>query len=107
MKLILKKAHAYLYMISLALVFIILWPALYYFSRKPSGYRNMNYLRRAWGFASSALVGFFYQFEYEQAIDWHKTYIICCNHSSNLDISAMSILVNNNCSFMGKDELKD
>jgi 1-acyl-sn-glycerol-3-phosphate acyltransferase len=67
----------------------------------------MNALRRAWGFLSSALVGFFYKYEYEQPIDWSKTYIVCPNHTSNLDIAAMCILVNNNCSFMGKEELKD
>ena len=67
----------------------------------------MNVLRRFWGFFSSAIVGFFYKFEYEQPIDWGKTYIVCPNHTSNLDISAMCVLVNNNCSFMGKEELKD
>jgi 1-acyl-sn-glycerol-3-phosphate acyltransferase len=50
---------------------------------------------------------FFYRFEYEEAIDWSKTYIVCPNHTSNLDISAMCVLVNTNYSFMGKEELKD
>ncbi len=67
----------------------------------------MNALRRIWAILSSALAGFFYRFEYEQPIDWSKTYIVCPNHTSNLDISAMCVLVNNNCSFMGKEELKD
>jgi len=67
----------------------------------------MSALRRVWGFLSSAAVGFFYRFKYEQPIDWSKTYIVCPNHTSNLDISTMSVLVNNNCSFMGKEELKD
>jgi 1-acyl-sn-glycerol-3-phosphate acyltransferase len=67
----------------------------------------MNAVRRAWGFLSSALVGFFFKYEYEQPIDWSKTYVVCPNHTSNLDIAAMCILVNNNCSFMGKEELKD
>ncbi|GAA3984524.1 lysophospholipid acyltransferase family protein [Mucilaginibacter dorajii] len=67
----------------------------------------MNGFRRIWGFLSSAFVGIFYKFHYEEPIDWSKTYIICPNHSSNLDISAMCVLVNNNCSFMGKQELAD
>jgi 1-acyl-sn-glycerol-3-phosphate acyltransferase len=79
----------------------------YYFSSKPSRYRNMNSIRRIWGFLSSALVGFYFKFDYEQPIDWSKTYIICPNHASNLDITAMCILVNSNCSFLGKEELKD
>jgi 1-acyl-sn-glycerol-3-phosphate acyltransferase len=60
-----------------------------------------------WAFISSALVGIFYKFHYEEPIDWSKAYIICPNHASNLDISAMCVLVNNNNSFMGKQELAD
>ena len=67
----------------------------------------MNALRRVWGFISSALVGFIYQFDYEEPIDWNKTYIVCPNHTSNLDISAMCVLVKSNCSFLGKEELKE
>ncbi|MEO6980141.1 MAG: lysophospholipid acyltransferase family protein [Mucilaginibacter sp.] len=67
----------------------------------------MNRFRRYWAMISSALVGFFYRFTYEEPIDWSKTYIVCPNHTSNLDISAMCVLVNTNCCFMGKEELKD
>ncbi|MES2107494.1 MAG: lysophospholipid acyltransferase family protein [Bacteroidota bacterium] len=107
MKLILKKAHVYLYVLSVALLYFIFWPFFYYFSRKTKRYRNLNRFRRYWAIASSAAVGFFYRFEYEQPVDWSKAYIVCPNHSSNLDISAMCVLVNTNCSFMGKEELKD
>jgi len=103
----LRKVHSYLYLLSLSLFFFLLWPAFYYGSRQPSRYSFMCRFRRYWGFASSALVGIFYRFEYEQTIDWSKTYIVCCNHSSNLDITAMSLLVKSSCSFMGKEELKD
>ncbi len=65
----------------------------------------MNRLRRAWAVVSSFIAGFIYKFEYEVPIEWSKTYIVCPNHTSNLDISAMSVLVKNNCSFMGKEEL--
>jgi 1-acyl-sn-glycerol-3-phosphate acyltransferase len=107
MKMILKKVHVYLYVLSVALSYFICWPLFYYFSRKPGRYRNMNGLRRIWALVSSAVVGFFYRFEYEQPIDWSKTYIVCPNHTSNLDISAMCVLVNTNCSFMGKEELAE
>ena len=66
----------------------------------------MNAIRRTWGFISSLLVGILYNFDYEEPIDWTKTYIICPNHTSNLDITAMTILVkNNNHCFMGKEAL--
>lgn len=104
---ILKKVHIYWYVISVALSYFILWPFFKYLSQKTTRYRNMNRLRRAWAFIGSTMAGFFYNFKYEEPIDWSKTYIICPNHSSNLDIAAMCILVNNNCSFMGKQELEN
>ena len=107
MKLILKKAHVYFYALMVLLVYFILWPFFYYLSRKPSRYYYMGRLRGFWGAVSSGLAGFFYKFEYEQPIDWSRTYIICPNHTSNLDISAMCIMVKNNHCFMGKEELLD
>jgi 1-acyl-sn-glycerol-3-phosphate acyltransferase len=107
MKMILKKVHIYWYVICVALSYFIFWPFFNYYSKKPSRYRRMNSLRRAWAFMGSAMAGFFYNFKYEVPIDWSKTYIICPNHSSNLDIAAMCILVNSTCRFMGKQELED
>jgi 1-acyl-sn-glycerol-3-phosphate acyltransferase len=109
MKLILKKVHVYLYVVSVALTYFILWPLLYYYYRsgKPSRYKNMNRLRRTWGFFSAAFAGFFFRYKYEQPIDWSKTYIVCPNHTSNLDIAAMCILVKGDVCFMGKEELKN
>ncbi|WP_235985863.1 lysophospholipid acyltransferase family protein [Mucilaginibacter segetis] len=104
---IFKKVHVYLYQGSVAFFYFLFWPFLYYFSRKPSRYVYMNRLRRAWGFVSSFMVGISYSFEFEQPIDWNKTYIVCANHTSNLDITAMSLLVKSNCCFMGKQELLD
>ncbi len=65
----------------------------------------MNKMRRFWGLVSSGLAGIRYHFEFEEAVDWSRTYVICPNHTSNLDISAVSILTKNNFSFMGKEEL--
>jgi 1-acyl-sn-glycerol-3-phosphate acyltransferase len=67
----------------------------------------MNKLRRAWAFLTSAFAGIFYRFTFEVPFDRTKTCIICPNHTSNLDISAMSLLVKGNYSFMGKEELTE
>ena len=107
MKLILRKAHVYFYVFAVAFTYFILWPFFYYFSRSPARYGILNKLRRAWSFVSSAMAGFYYSFTDEAPVDWRKTYIICSNHTSNLDITAMCILVNGNCCFMGKEELLD
>jgi len=105
MKLFLKKVHTYFYRYSVGTFYIILWPLMYYFSRKPERYNSMNKMRRFWGAVSSGLAGITYDFEFEEPIDWSKTYVICPNHTSNLDISAVSILTKNNFCFMGKEEL--
>lgn len=103
----LQKVHGFLYVASVALCFFLFWPFFKYCSLKPGRFAAMNKARRLWALISSGLVGFFYKFEYEQPIDWNKTYIVCPNHTSNLDIPAMCALVNTNCSFMGKEELLD
>jgi len=92
---------------SVAIFYFLLFPVLWYFSRKPSTYPQMNKFRRLWGFLSSAFAGIFYTFTYEVPLDRAKPYIICPNHTSNLDITAMSLLVKNDCSFMGKEELTE
>ena len=107
MKLILKKGHNYLYVISVAFFYFLLYPLLYLFSHNPAHYKYMNKLRRVWAFLSSAFAGIFYSFTYEAPLDRNKTYIICPNHTSNLDISAMCLLVKGDYSFMGKDELSE
>ncbi len=106
MKIILRKLHCYLYIVSVALTYAIAFPFLYVLSRNTRNYKHMNAIRRTWGFVSSLLVGILYSFEYAEPIDWTRTYIICPNHTSNLDITAMTIMVkNNNHCFMGKEEL--
>jgi 1-acyl-sn-glycerol-3-phosphate acyltransferase len=107
MKFILKKAHTYLYILIVAFFYFLAWPLFYYFSRDPTRYKTMNKIRRLWAFISSFFVGFFYRFTYEEPIDWSKPYIICPNHASNLDITAMCVLVKGDYCFIAKEELKD
>ncbi len=105
MKLLLKKAHSHFYRYSVGFFFYLFYPFLYYTSRKPERYPGMNKFRKICGFLSSFISGIFYKFKFEQPIDWSRTYIICPNHTSNIDISAMSLLVKNNFCFIGKEEL--
>lgn len=67
----------------------------------------MNYLRWIFSYSSSILAGFFYRFNYEKDINWTRNYIICANHTSNLDITAIILLVKQNFIFLGKEELLD
>jgi len=106
MKKLLGKTHRYLYLGSVLLCFSLVYPLLAYWSRSPQRhFTRIARTRKLIGWWSSALVGFFYRFEPEEPIDWSKTYIICPNHTSYLDITAMVLMCPPNFSFMGKIEL--
>lgn len=96
-----------LYVAGVCFFFILFFPFLYYFSRKKERFYILNHFRRWYALLSSALVGFAHRYTTKEKIDWSRTYIICANHASNLDIAAMSLLVKNNFAFLGKDELLD
>jgi len=105
MKIALKRIHTYFYRYSVALFFILVWPILYFLSRKQSRYKYINSFRRFIILCSTLISGIFFKVDYEGAIDWKRTYIICGNHTSNLDVSAISIAAKNNHAFIGKEEL--
>lgn len=105
MKRFLKRAHLYLYYSIVALFLVLLYPFLYYYSRKSGRYKKLNQWRRFYSLASSVTAGFFFRYHFESAIDWSRHYIICANHTSNLDIPSVSYLVKGNFAFMGKDDL--
>ncbi len=105
MKRFLKRVHYYLSVISLLFFLLVLYPFLYFFSRKPERYATLNAVRRFYGFISSAAVGIFYRYRFETVVDWSKCYIVCPNHTSNLDITAMAVLIPGNYAFLGKEEL--
>lgn len=105
MKLLFKKLHACYYIFCVLFLYLFFHPFFYYFSRKPERYLILNQLRKRWAKWSAALSGIFFRFEYEVPIDRKKTYMICPNHTSNLDVSWATQIPQNNFSFMGKEEL--
>ncbi len=105
MKRFLKQFHRYLYMIMVTFFFMLLYPFFYYASRKQSSYQTLNFFRKIFAKASSSCSGFFYKTNYETKIDWLKPYVICANHSSNLDVNALTIITEGNFFFLGKKEL--
>ncbi len=106
MILFLRKLHTAFYRFSVAFFFILSRPYGYYLQQKKERYKYINGLRR-WIIRCSTFVsGIFFKAEFEEPIDWSRTYIICGNHTSNLDISAINLTARNNHCFIGKDELK-
>jgi 1-acyl-sn-glycerol-3-phosphate acyltransferase len=106
MILLLRRIHTQFYKLSVAVFFVLVWPYLYYLSQKKERYRHINGMRRFIIRMSTLVSGIFFQKTYEEPIDWSRTYIICGNHTSNLDISSISLSAKNNHCFIGKDELK-
>ena len=102
----LKKLHTYFYRFSVAFFFILVWPVLYFLSRKQERFKYINGMRRFIILMSTIVSGIFFKIDYEDTTDWKRTYIICGNHTSNLDISAINIAAKNNHCFIGKEELK-
>jgi len=105
MKLILKRIHTHFYRYSVAFFFLLVWPVLYFLSRRQSRYKYINGFRRFIIFCSTLISGIFFNVDYEAPVDWKRTYIICGNHTSNLDVSAINLAMKNNHCFIGKEEL--
>jgi 1-acyl-sn-glycerol-3-phosphate acyltransferase len=103
MKMFFKKLHARFYRYSVGFFIALFYPFLYYYSRKPSRYAAMNKLRRICSWCSSSIAGIFYRIKYEQPIDWSRTYVVCPNHSSSLDVTAVNMALKNNYHYIGKD----
>ncbi len=105
MKRILKRIHTYFYRYSVAFFFILVWPVLYFLSRKQSRYKYINRFRRFIIVCSTIVSGIFFNIDYEESIDWERTYWICGHQTANLDVSTISIAAKNNHAFRGKEEL--
>lgn len=107
-KLFLKKLHCYWLHFQIVLWFVILYPPLYYFSKKPERYWGMVMLRRWWARLATLFSGIFFSFEFEEPIDWSKPYMVCPYHTSNLDTMMVCLLIRTNkMCIMGKEEMKD
>ena len=105
---LLRKIHRCLYLASVLFFFMLFYPLLVFLARDPERYsRYIARCRRIIGLLSSTFAGVFYRFRFEIPIDWSKPCIICANHTSNLDITAMVLLCPLDFSFMGKIELLD
>ncbi len=99
-----KKLHARFYRYSVATFIYLFYPILYFLSRKPGRYPAMNKIRKLCGWLSSSIAGIRYTYEFEEPINWSRTYIICPNHSSSLDITGVTLMMKNNFCFIGKEE---
>lgn len=102
----LRKWHRSFYLGMVLLFFALSYPLLWYYKKDADKYYSQLARLRRWiAVMSAASTGFRFKIETETQIDWSKNYVICANHTSNLDIAALLIACRLDYSFMGKEEL--
>ncbi|MQP27157.1 1-acyl-sn-glycerol-3-phosphate acyltransferase [Sphingobacterium faecium] len=102
----LKKLHRYFYFTSVFIIFCFLFPLIWLYARNPiKNYTKIAFLRRWMSLLGSYFTGIFYRVKFEEKIDWSKPYILCANHTSVLDITAMTYISPRAITFIGKAEL--
>lgn len=106
MKQVFKNLYCRWYYACVIACFLALYPFIKFAARNPKRYyRRLVRLRRYFSVTGSYLAGIRYQAKYESPIDWSRPYVICPNHTSNLDITAINYLFRQPFSFLGKVEL--
>ena len=106
MRLFLKRLHRNLYIFAAFLLFSLCFPWIYFLAKNPKkNYKKIVQLRKWFSVSSLNIVGIRFQVNYETPVDWSKPYILCPNHSSILDITALNYLCPQPFTFLGKEEL--
>lgn len=106
MVILLRKVHTALYLFFVLFLFLLFYPFLFFYTQKPDKYYNQIVFCRKWiSVIATFCVGIRFKIEYEDNIDWSKNYVICPNHTSIVDITAITYLCPQPFSFIGKIEL--
>jgi len=103
---IFRKLHRIAYLASVLFYFLLGWPLLWFWARHPHRhYRRIVFMRKWISLAGLYSVGIRLKIAFERPIDWSRHYVICPNHTSILDITAINRLCPVPFSFLGKTEL--
>lgn len=103
-----RKLFRIYYLITVLLSYFTVYPKLRKYLKDANKYfYNLLKLRIIIARRSSKLSNIKFQMNEIEAIDWSKTYILCPNHTSNLDIPAMLLSIPQPFVFIGKKELLD
>lgn len=101
-----KRLHRIWYFTSVLLFFCIFFPVLSILSLNPiKNYSKIATIRRWISVLGANLAGVFFKVNIDTRIDWSKPMVLCPNHTSFLDITALTFLCPTAFSFIGKAEL--
>ena len=102
----LRRIHLYTYFAAVLFFFLLSYPFLYFYAKdSKKNYEKIVRIRKWISVAGAYMVGIRFHVDYEIPIDWSKTYVLCANHTSFLDITTLNYLCSAPFSFMGKVEL--
>ncbi|TNE28166.1 MAG: 1-acyl-sn-glycerol-3-phosphate acyltransferase [Bacteroidetes bacterium] len=93
------------YYVVMAAVILAIFPFIYATSRKPEDYPKFFRWARIWAKSTLFLMGIRVRSEGREKIKKDQLYVICANHTSELDIMMTLALVPNCFVFIGKKEL--
>ncbi len=106
MKIFLKKAFTIWTFFWFLVVFLILYPLFWFYTKKEDRYHKAHNLYKIWGIWVFRLTRVPYTIEYRGGVpDLNKSYIFTPNHTSLLDIPIVYIGMINQFSFLGKSSL--
>lgn len=101
-----KQIYRVLYLGVVVVAFVPVWPLLIFWGKNPRrNFKKIVWARFWIAKVSSILAGIRFKIRYQTPIDWSQTYILCANHTSNLDIPAMILTHPSEFVFVGKTEL--
>ena len=102
---ILRQIHRYYALFIIFLFFILFYPLYFVAAKKEKWYGFLNKLRTANSLLCSVFIGIIFRFTYEEELASDQTYVICGNHTSNLDIMIFCFIAKGRFHYMGKEEL--
>ena len=89
------------------LVFIGVFPALYFYTGIVKNNKAVLNISKYWGKISLTLSGILYKVDLEVELDPKKTYIFCANHTSTIDIPLITAMLPMPICYIGKDDLSN
>lgn len=101
----LRKVHLALFLFWNGFFFFLLFPFVYYLTRKPERYHSLNIVRKIWSRGVFFFSGILYSVQYEEDLPEDQAVVYCPNHASYLDIGASFLFAKGRFHFMGKDDL--
>jgi 1-acyl-sn-glycerol-3-phosphate acyltransferase len=105
-RLLLRKTWRILFFVNGVITFFLFYPLFYILLSNDKWFYKVFLLKRIWGRFLLYPVGIRYKVIREAKYDKNRTYVLCGNHGSYLDIIVMYLVVPVYFHFMGKAELR-